>query len=86
MDTGCSFSFTSSTNFINDSCSDVVEGASINNRFTVEKRSGTDAGKCDFSVSVTPVMVDFKRLLQQQNICGKASGESLSVIAGVSIV
>lgn len=64
----------SSTQF-NSSKSDILEGASLSERFQVE------GSKC--SLSVTPVLVDFRRLLQQEKL-GRGSKELLSVIPGVS--
>ena len=64
-----------SSSQFDSSRTDVLEGASLSERFKIEGSK--------FSLSVTPVLVDFRRLLQQEKL-RRTSGSSLSVIPGVS--
>ena len=64
-----------SSSQLDSSSTDVLEGASLSERFKIE------GSKC--SLSVTPILVDFRRLLQQEKL-RKTSDSSLSVIPGVS--
>lgn len=63
---------------VSDYTTDVVEGANLSERFRV-----LPGGKGKASFSVTPVLVDFSRLLQQQQLNRSGTQSSTSIISGV---
>lgn len=63
-----------------------MEGASINERFKVEGPSESESEKQHLCFHLTPILVDFRRLLHQEQHAAKSAAsnsQGYSVIPGV---